>query len=228
MKRRPPQDNVRRVRHINGNIRSTFTSKTNRIIQCESDNEFLFALLLDRDPTVVDYISQPDTIQIVDKQGRKRTYTPDYKVWRANGQIEMHEVTVTQRREARPSLRAREEAATSVYKTYGWHYLVHTELDLPQGAEQANLRHLFGFRAASYAKPTVQAMISDLLDVEQSVSFQELRQILCNQLNIQISLVSGALLHLLWHHHLDADMGKLFFVNGQPAHTFSVWKPAHE
>jgi len=35
-----------------------------------------------------------------DRSGRKRHYTPDFKVWRTNGQIELHEVTLEARRQS--------------------------------------------------------------------------------------------------------------------------------
>lgn len=223
MKRRPPPRNVRRVQHIDGNIRSTSASKHGNIIQAESFNESKLIILLERDPTVIDYISQPETISFITLEGRHRRYTPDFKVWRADGRIELHEVTLAERRAARESLREREAAARLIYQSYGWHYIVHTEHDLPSGAELANLQHLYGYRAPANADPAITTAAQTLLAEGQRMRYTALRQQIAERLGMPPGQISGALLHLLWLGQLAADMHRLFFIDGIPAATFEIW-----
>ena len=92
LKRRPPPGNIRRVAAIDGNLRGVMTNKTGRVVQFESFAERSLLLRLDRDPTVRDYSSQPETFQRVDTEGRPQRYTPDFIVWRGDGATEIHEV----------------------------------------------------------------------------------------------------------------------------------------
>lgn len=110
MRKHPPPDNVRRVRAIGKNLRGVVTSKTERLVQFESFAERLLILCLDRDHTVRDYVSQPETFHFHDSQGKSRRYTPDFMVWRDNGHIEIHEVTRSERRD-KLSTQQREDAA---------------------------------------------------------------------------------------------------------------------
>jgi hypothetical protein len=60
LRRKPPDDNVRRVASIGTNRRSIVRNKNGRTIQCESfGGERKLTLGFDRDPTVRDYKSQP-------------------------------------------------------------------------------------------------------------------------------------------------------------------------
>ena len=89
-KRKPPPGNVRRVISLGNNFRGVTTNKRGHLVQFESEQERKLILLLERDPTVADYISQPEVLHFHDASGRQRTYTPDFKVWRTDGQIELH------------------------------------------------------------------------------------------------------------------------------------------
>ena len=90
---------------------------------------------LERDPDVADYGSQPERFRYVDPQGHPRTYTLDFIVWRRDGRVEIHEVTVSGRR-TQPAIRQREAAADEICRARGWSYVVHTEHSLPQAAGQ--------------------------------------------------------------------------------------------
>lgn len=57
-----------------------FSNKCNRFICYESHLEKRFALHLEFDPAVRWFLEQPVTIHYVDKDGIKRSYTPDYRV----------------------------------------------------------------------------------------------------------------------------------------------------
>ena len=97
LKRKPPPGNVRRTVSVGGNFRGVTTNKRGHLVQFESEQERKLVLLLERDRTVADYRSQPETFQFTDASGRPRTYTPDFQVWRTSGLIELHEVTLAAR-----------------------------------------------------------------------------------------------------------------------------------
>lgn len=150
-KRKPPPGNARRVRHIHKNIAGVTTNKCGRLVQFESEHERKLILLLERDATVADFISQPETLTYVDENGRSRQYTPDFQVWRDNGQVELHEVVMTRRRQTKESVRQRENGARQICQQRHWTYHIHTEETLPVGYEYANLDALAAFRADTYA-----------------------------------------------------------------------------
>ena len=75
MKRKPPMHNVGRVRAIQDNMRYTLVNKCQRSIQCESFQEYKLALLLECNPSVTDYLSQPEQLLFHNEKGRPASYT---------------------------------------------------------------------------------------------------------------------------------------------------------
>ena len=134
LKRKPPEGNVRRVAPIGQNSRGNMTNKAGKRVQFESFAEHVHALRLDRDQTVQDYRSQPLRILFDDSEKKKHTYTPDFMVWRYNGQVEIHEITRTER-ETRPHIQLREKAARNFCREKGWQYLLYNEDSLPKATE---------------------------------------------------------------------------------------------
>jgi hypothetical protein len=115
LRRKPPKGNVRRVTSIDRNLRGVFTNKAGHPVQIESFEERILTLQFERDRSVKDYRSQPLTITFTDQDKRERKYTPDFAVWRNNNAIEIHEVTITERRKLAHS-REREKEAKKVCK----------------------------------------------------------------------------------------------------------------
>jgi len=221
MKRRPPVGNVRRVAAIGQNMRGVMTNKAGRVVQFESSLERSLLLRLDRDRSVRDYGSQPETFQFGDDQGKPRTYTPDFIVWRNDGAIEIHEVTLTQRR-TRPAIRLREAAAAAICQQRGWRYIVHTEQDLPQNSELANLLALFHYRPSAYAQTAVTQAASVHLSDGRPSTVHQLTCQLTTTLNLPLATVAAALYHLLWHGRLQADIHQPIFVQGRVAENVAV------
>lgn len=212
-KRKPPTGDVRRVRSNGHNLRGVITNKTGRLVQFESWTERALLLRLDRDPEVLDYQSQPETFEFRDEHGKQRRYTPDFKVWRRSGTIEIHEVTLTER-QRRPEIRRREEAARDICQRRGWRYVVHTEQMLPQGSELANLLALAGYRPSSYAaEPVTQAAFEELA-AGQAIALEQLVQQIRHRLNLPVGQVTAGLCHLLWHGDLLTDLNRLLFDEG--------------
>ncbi|MEI6777655.1 MAG: TnsA endonuclease N-terminal domain-containing protein [Chloroflexales bacterium] len=148
--RKPPPGNVRRVVSLDGNCRGVTTNKCGRLIQFESELERILVLLLERDPSVADFISQPLTIPFTAPDGRARHYTPDFQVWYTDGRVALHEVTLVVRRQAHPPQPLRELAAHAFCQQRGWEFVIHTDQTLPSGAHYTNLDVLSAFRATSH------------------------------------------------------------------------------
>src|SRR6266699_1265655 len=134
LKRKPPAGNVRRVAPIDNNLRYAITSKA--------------------DETVQEYRSQPERFTWTSSQGTSHTYVPDFIVWKTTGEIEIHEVTLTERQD-RFGIQEREKAAHEICRQRGWRYVVHTEATLPQATEEANLLALYRYRPSIYANAAV-------------------------------------------------------------------------
>lgn len=221
-KRKPPAGNVRRVRSNGSSSRGVITNKAGRLVQFESWLERALILRLDRDPEVLDYQSQPELFEFIDEQGKQRSYTPDFKVWRRNGEIEIHEVTLTKRR-VRPDLRRREQAARKICQERGWQYLVHTEQTLPQGSELANLLALAGYRPTIYANQAIVETAFKQLASNRPEMFEVLVQQLEQALNAPEAQVTAALCHLLWHGELGTNLNQLLFDQGTILPGVCIW-----
>jgi hypothetical protein len=225
LKRKPPAGNVRRVASIGMNMRYAITSKANETIQCESFQERKLTLLFDRDPTVQEYRSQPERFAFTNSQGTSRTYVPDFIVWRTNGTVEIHEVTLTSRQD-RLSIQEREKAAREICQQRGWRYIVHTEQSLPQPTEEANLLALYRYSPTSYAHPDVTRVMQEQLRHSGPLTFQQISMKIMQHLDLPHPTVVSALCHLLWHDLLVTDLGhQLIFHNAAPRADLSVWLP---
>lgn len=221
LRRKPPPGNVRRVVSLGNNFRGVTTNKCGHLVQFESEQERKLILLLERDPTVADYASQPETLQFRDAAGRQRTYTPDFKVWRTDGQIELHEVTVAARREARESLRERETNAQSICQQRGWRYLIHTEQTLPSGYEYVNLDFLAPFRSPVFALPGITTWWLSQLTVPERV---HPRAVLVQApADLAVGWLLNGLYHLLWHGHIQMDWQQPFIWRGDFHPTVRIW-----
>ena len=223
IKRKPPSDNVRRVISLGNNWRGVTTNKQGRLIQFESEQERKLILLLERDQTVIDYVSQPETLSFQDAEGRQRTYTPDFQVWRADGQIELHEVTVEARRQSRPSLEEREAAAQGICQRRGWRYVLHTDQTLPSGYCYTNLNFLSRFRAQAYADADLTQWWVTHLNIATPIHPQSLLP--CAQPDLPYGLLLNTLYHLLWHDRVQMDWQRPLIWRGALHAAARVWLP---
>lgn len=221
-KRKPPDGNVRRVRSTGQNLRGVITNKVGRLVQFESWLERGLILRLDRDPTVLDYQSQPEQYHFSDEDGQQRSYTPDFKVWRRDGTIEIHEVSPSQRR-MQPNIRRREQAAREICRERGWQYIVHTERSLPTESELANLLALVGYRPTIYANQHVIQAVYEHLAGEQSVVFDRLVRQLGQKLALSEAEVTASLCYLLWHGEVQTDLNRLLFDQGAIEPEVPLW-----
>lgn len=220
-KRRPPAGNVRRVVAISNNLRGTITSKTGRIVQYESFAERSLLLRLERDRTVRDYASQPETFVFQAPDGHMHRYTPDFIVWHTTDHIEIHEVTLSHRTD-RPGQQWRMQAAEQICRGRGWQYLVHTEHTLPQGAELSNLQVLHAYRPTGYADEQVQTWLKQHLPLDEPRAFGQIAQALAADMDQAATQMYPSLYYELWHDRLQMDWQRLFIVNGGPVQSTLV------
>jgi hypothetical protein len=223
LKRKPPTGNVRRVAPIGENLRYAITSKDDETVQCESFQERKLALVFDRDPTVQAYRSQPERFAFTDSQGTSHTYVPDFIVWKTTGEVEIHEVTLTSRRE-KCSSAEREKAAHTICQQRGWRYIVHTEATLPGATEEANLLALHRYRPSIYANAAVTAALRQSLSRNERKAVYLLITELAHVLSLPAPTVISAICHLMWHRVIDTDLtSRLLFVNAALAPYVQVW-----
>lgn len=213
-RRKPPQDNVRRVRTTGKNIRGVITNKTGRTVQYESFNEFKLILRLERDPTVLDYISQAETFEFFDDLGKKHTYVPDFKVLKTDGILEIHEVTLL-KRTVKKNMIDRERAGREVCRKKGWRYVLHTEKSLPSATETANLSTLYGFKPKAYfveviANAVRRFLAKGMLDIPTLITQVSL------DTQAPEAIVSGCIYHLLWRNDLVIASTGLLMIDGYP------------
>lgn len=211
MKRRPPTENSRRVRYIDGNSRFVITNKTGKTVQCESFQERKLALLLERDQTVVDYISQPEPFVYTTAGGRQKTYTPDFRVMRFHAPDEIYEVTLEQRRLNRPTLREREAAARQICEDKGWLYRVFTETVLPDDTETANLLAFYGARSERCANLEIRDIALAEL-AHNSLHMTDLIERIVAKHSGNHGGVHLTLRHLIWYGILEIDWQQLFYL----------------
>jgi hypothetical protein len=221
-KRKPPPGNVRRVASIGTNCRGVTTNKRGRLVQFESEQERILILLLERDRTVLDYCSQPETLTYVAADGHARPYTPDFQVWRTDGRIELHEVTVEARRQAQGVPPPREVAAQFVCQQRGWRYLIHTDQTLPHGYAYANLDILSAFRVASYADPDVVSWW--LQQVRSRGPAHPLTFLPQHTAAADQGRVLSTLYHLVWHDQIQMDWQRPLFWHGALHPAACVWR----
>ena len=205
-----------------------FIIKNGRTIQCESfGGERKLTLGFDRDPTVRDYQSQPIRIPYVDSEGKKHAYVPDFMVWKVDGTIEIHEVTLSERR-LLPNAQRREAAAQKLCQKEGWQYVVHTENSLPNDTVTTNLLELYMFRPTVYFRSDVGVAAREKLSNGRHLPLPRLIQEISQELGLPVGVVSPGLYHLLWHGKIEADLRSLIFIDGAPLSRALVWLPVQE
>jgi len=224
LKRKPPENNVRRVAAIGNNSRYAITNKNGETVQCESHAERKLALLIDRDPTVKGYRSQPLRIPYTDFEGKAHTYVPDFKVWKVDGSIEIHEVTLSERR-LLPNAQRREKGAREYCDKKGWRYVVHTEDSMPDDTETANLLELYMFRPTVYFRSDVVTKVNEKLNNGKRLSLALLIKDISQELKLPIGVVSPSLYHLLWHGKIETSLRSLIFIDALPLPRTLVWQP---
>jgi hypothetical protein len=223
-KRRPPPGNVRRSVALGNNFRGVTTNKCGHLVQFESEQERKLILLLERDPTVADYVSQPEVLSFQDALGRSRTYTPDFKVWRSDGQIELHEVTLVVRRETRESVQQREAAAQAICQQRGWRYCVHTDQTLPSGYQYLNLDFLSAFRVQSCTSEATTTWWLEQLAFRKAVHPQIILERIPS--DWAVGTLLNSLYHSLWHNLIQMDWHQPFIWQGHFHPAAQIWLSA--
>jgi hypothetical protein len=221
LKRKPPAGNSRRVRSTGQNICGVISNKEGRTVQFESFAERSFLLRLDRNRDIQDYLSQPEPLQYVDPTGKSHHYTPDFKVWHIDGRTSLHEVTLTKRLDL-PQIQLRHTAARLVCAERDWEFQIHTEEDLPQGSELANLLALWMYRSARYDHPEINATIQQTLEQAECRLYALVMHIQ-HLHGFELAHVASCLYHQLWHGQIEMNWQTLLFQDAVPNPETPLW-----
>lgn len=225
-KRRPPKNNVRRVRTNGKNNRGVFVNQAGESTQYESDMEKVLGLMLMRNRRYKRIVSQPLKVPYVDSENKYHEYTPDYMAEIIDGSIEIHEFSLSFRR-AIKTIQDRERAADKYCESHGWKYIVHTDLDLPSPIERENIKVLSGFRAKVYSNSTIARVTTEILGNTEKILFVSLVNELVSKLGLQRNLIHGTLLHMMWLDNICTDLTKPIIVEGEPNRKMQVWLHVH-
>jgi len=222
LKRNPPADNSRRVRSSGQNICGVITNKAGRTVQFESFAERCWLLRLERLATVRDYISQPEALAYTDESGKWHSYTPDFLVWHTDERTSLHEVSLTKRLTL-PALEQRHTAAQQICKERGWTFHIHTEQDLPQGSELANLLALWMYRSHRYADDPLLENLQQAL--RGGNTLYPLVLSIYHQHQTSIAQIASNLYYYLWHGQIEMDWQQLLFQDAIPNPDTKLWLP---
>jgi hypothetical protein len=227
LKRKPPAGNVRRARSHGRNQPGIVVTKAGRTAQYETQPEYILTLILERDPTVAEYDSQPEAFGYTDAAGRPAICVPDYMVRRVDGSTELHLVrsAYLPERPVPTDVRLQEEALRDACQKRGWHLVTHTERTLPGPTERANLRILSCYRALGYADHGVEREAIERLKGGSSALLRALAAETATLLDKPLPSVTAALCHMLWAGKLRTDMARLLFFDAGPAPRATVWLP---
>lgn len=227
LKRKPPEGNVRRVVSTGKNLRGVITNKAGRTVQFESFAERVLLLLLERDQSVIDYRSQPETFEFTDRNGTPRKYTPDFIVWRRGGVTEIHEVTRTER-QSRSNIIEREYGARCICQKRCWEYIVHTEQTLPKPTVVANLLALWPFRLKKYGQENIVAAIREYLNQYGPFLLTTCVKDVARCLNMPEPMTVPTFCHLLWKGDIAADFHSLLIVECAFDPKAAIWLPSRK
>jgi hypothetical protein len=223
--RKPPKNNVRNVESHGRNLRGASQNKAHETAQFEFFRDSKLQVMMSKDRTIRDFISQPEIIWYQDINGKMRDYVPDYKVFRTDGSIEFHQ-TVRLINSDRPDIRHRNRAIEAICAQRGCRYVVHIEEQMVGPTEFANLNALSTFRARCHANPNVETHVRALLAGGKRIPLGDLTDMIAEDLGIAYQFATAALGHMLWNETLMVDLrARMLFVFARPAAGVLVWLP---
>lgn len=220
--RRPPAGNVRRVQTHGKGTWGTMVNQMHETMQFETNPEKLVAFAAIRNKGVRRITSQPLKISFTDDDGKSHTYTPDFLVLYWDGSIEIHEFSMEERR-LQAEIRRREEAGRKFCAERGWHYIVHTERDLPSETEETNIKVLRQYSPSEYFDPQIAVCILFLLTDGARVPICELASQVVVSLSVPQPWVYSTMLHMLWHGQLLTNLKVLLIMEGTPNPRAIIW-----
>lgn len=184
--------------------------KNGSSVAFESTLERDFFLILEFDPTVLDYWEQPVRIEY-EARGRIRTYTPDVFVRHLRDAIpginlrpwlcEVKPLAVLRAEKAalEPKFRAAEEFA----RKRGWEFRVFTEREI-RGPYLENAKFLLPYRNAPPDTAHVRLLLELVLDVEETDPEELLRRVTSDKW--ERATVVPALWHLVATKRIGTDL----------------------
>lgn len=184
-----------------GSFRGNFISqKVGKTIQYESLLERDFMQLLEFDPLIQRYDSQPLEINYRYK-GRKRRYYPDFKAKTINGEIIIYEVKPKTKLKLEENL-IKFEAGSLFCEKNELHYKVVTEKDIRKGNLISNLELLREVNSFQTNHKVMEQILYILKQVEKS-SKKNLKESIENITDAEFE---GNLYYLIYNHKINVDL----------------------
>ena len=222
IKRRPPKNNVRRVRTNTKNRWGVMTNHQCETTQFESDYEWILQAILLRDQSVETMISQPIEIHYQSDDGKKHKYTPDLKIVYKNGEIVIAEFSIQKRRED-IAIQRRERAGQEFCEEKGWEYKVITEQDLPSPVEIENIKMLYGYMPKAYFQEDIGDEIIYQLIEGGPLFISEIVENVANELGTPKPKINNTLFHMMWNKVFFYTPNQLLFIDGTPNRKIKAW-----
>jgi hypothetical protein len=107
------------------------------------------------------------------------------------------------------------QAAERICHEREWHYFVHTEQTLPQGAELANLLALIAYRPSGYADVVVQKWLEQAMK-EKILPLGQLVKSIATTTHHEFFSIYPSLYHEIWHGRLQIDWQRMLLQDGAP------------
>jgi hypothetical protein len=222
LKRKPPEGNERRVRYTSKNSYGICINQVGEIVQYESDKEKQLLLTLLQKRRIKKVTSQPIVIPYQDLEQKNHSYIPDFEADDINGNIEIYEFSLEERR-GHDNIKSRERGAQKFLEQKGWSYIVQTEHDLPKPTRMSNIRALRKYCPKVYFNQQLFVLIMEKLASTQAVKLFELEDYILNIVSIDRQTFISSLFHLMWHQYINFEETKLLFDDGIPDPYIKIW-----
>lgn len=121
--------------------------KNNRVMGCNSLLEADFCLLLERNPNIVSYTTQPCTVELLKPHSR---YTPDFEVVHRNGQVAYYEIKHDNKYNSVRNV-ARRRLYEPLFAECGSHLKTIKQSEIQQAGADGDLKKLYWYSFGAVA-----------------------------------------------------------------------------
>ncbi|MCM3410213.1 TnsA endonuclease N-terminal domain-containing protein [Metabacillus litoralis] len=177
------------------------SSKMFKMIPWESTLERDFIKLLDFDPTVISFQSQPIRIDYL-FQGKERKYYPDFLVKKNDYKNYIYEVKALNKTNEERNI-VKFQVGRRYCLENNMKYVIVTEKDIRKGYLIENLDLLSEARKELTSKRIMSEIINVLEKIGDNCSIRDLRNILCHITEIEFKC---NLFYLIYTHHIQTDL----------------------
>lgn len=184
-------------------IRGDFPSlKLGRMVRYGSTIERDLLYFLEYKRSVTWYQEQPFTVERVLADGKLHRYTPDYEIHEGSERL-LVECKPEARLESAQAQQQRQIGQVWA-ETNGYRFVTYTETELRAGQQLNNLKLFW-----RYARLRELPSVSRILEYVSSCKTSTVEQV-CQQFQLVPGEVIPQICHLLFHQHLQMELGQAF------------------